>query len=450
MRNSREGCFCGSPEHGLLPSRRDFLYVGFLGTLGLTLGDWLKLQAAAAEPGAAAKAGARKEAAARSVIQIYLPGGFAAQETFDPKIYAPIEYRGPLGSVATKLPGVHFSEHLKNTAAIADKIAVVRSMTHGEAAHERGTHNMFTGYRPSPVLTYPSFGSVVSHELGPRENLPPYVCIPNEPTPFAGTGYLGASYGAFSLGADPAKGSFQVRDLALPKGVDEQRFDRRRQMRAVVDEHFSRLEKSDALDGMDSFYQRAYSLISSEKARAAFAINDEPAKLRDAYGRNEAGQRMLLARRLVEAGVRVVSLSYGGWDHHDNIKHAIGSGLPAFDQAFAQLISDLDERGLLASTLVMVTTEFGRTPKINGTGGRDHWPKVFSIVLAGGGLKRGLVYGSSDATGAEPENNPLSVEDFACTLYTQLGIDPDKALLAPGNRPVRIVYGGKPAKELLA
>src|SRR5437879_2478904 len=342
MKNSSEGCFCGSPEHGLRPSRRDFLYVGFLGTLGLTLGDWLKLQAQAAEPGAPAKGVAGKEPAARSVIQIYLPGGCAAQETFDPKIYAPIEYRGPLGSFPTKLPGVHFAEHLKNTAAIADKIAVVRSMTHGEAAHERGTHNMFTGYRPSPVLTYPSFGSVVSHELGPRENLPPYVCIPNEPTPFAGTGYLGASYGPFSLGADPAKGDFAVRDLALPKGVDEQRFDRRRQMRAAVDEHFSRLEKSDALEGMDSFYQRAYSLISSAKARAAFSINDEPAKLRDAYGRNEAGQRMLLARRLVEAGVRVVSLSYGGWDHHDNIKNGMAGGLPVFDQAFAALINDLD------------------------------------------------------------------------------------------------------------
>jgi hypothetical protein len=243
---------------------------------------------------------------------------------------------------------------------------------------------------------------------------------------------------------------FAVRDLSLPSGVDEKRFAQRRQMRAVVDEHFSQLEKSEVLDGMDTFYQRAYSMISSEKARAAFSINDEPAPLRDAYGRNEAGQRMLLARRLVEAGVRVVSLSYGGWDHHDNIKNGMANGLPAFDQAFAALINDLDTRGLLQTTLVMVTTEFGRTPKINGTGGRDHWPKVFSIVMAGGGIKRGVVYGSSDATGAEPEDNPLLLEDFAFTLYTQLGIDPDKALLAPGNRPVRIVYGGKPAKELLA
>jgi hypothetical protein len=447
----RKTCgFCGSAEHGLGPNRRNFLFVGLLGTLGLTLGDWLKFEARAAEAGPLAGTNPRKEPIAKSVIQIYLPGGIAAQETFDPKVYAPIEYRGPLGSVATKLAGVHFSEHLKKTAEIADKITVVRSMTHGEAAHERGTHNMFTGYRPNPALTYPSFGSVVAHELGPRENLPPYVCIPNEPSPYAGTGYLGPSYGAFSLGADPASGSFAVRDLSLPAGVDAQRFAQRQRMRAVVDEHFSKLEKSDVLDGMDTFYQRAYSLISSDKARAAFAINDEPAALRDTYGRNEAGQRMLLARRLVEAGVRFVSLSYGGWDHHDNIKNGMAGSLPQFDQAFAALISDLESRGLLQSTLVMVTTEFGRTPKINATGGRDHWPKVFSIVLAGAGIKRGLVYGSSDPTGAEPENNPLTVEDFACTLYTQLGIDPDKALLAPGNRPVRIVYGGQLAKELLA
>jgi hypothetical protein len=450
MSTKTENGFCGSTAHPALSSRRNFLYVGLLGSLGLTLGDWLKLEARAAETSGLVKDGSRKEPPARSVIQIYLPGGMAAQESFDPKIYAPIEYRGPLGSIATKLPGVHFSEHLKNTAGVADKIAVIRSMTHGEAAHERGTHNMFTGYRPSPVLTYPSFGSVVSHELGPRENLPPYVCIPNEPTPYAGTGYLGPSYGPFSLGADPVRKDFAVRDLSLPSGVDEKRFAQRRQMRAVVDEHFSQLEKSEVLDGMDTFYQRAYSMISSEKARAAFSINDEPAPLRDAYGRNEAGQRMLLARRLVEAGVRVVSLSYGGWDHHDNIKNGMANGLPAFDQAFAALINDLDTRGLLQTTLVMVTTEFGRTPKINGTGGRDHWPKVFSIVMAGGGIKRGVVYGSSDATGAEPEDNPLLLEDFAFTLYTQLGIDPDKALLAPGNRPVRIVYGGKPAKELLA
>lgn len=437
--------WCNSPDHVWRPDRREFLYVGVLGTLGLTLGNLFKLEAASSPESLVTKS-----PAAKSVINIYLPGGMAAQESFDPKLFAPIEYRGPLDSIKTKLPGVQFSEYLKKTAEIADKICVIRSMTHGEADHDRGTHNMFTGYRPSPALQYPSFGSVVSHELGSRNDLPPYICVPNMPNTFAGTGYLGSAFGPFSLGGDPARKDFKVRDLSLPQGIDEKHFSERRAMRAVVDDHFSKLEKSDALDGMDSFYQRAYAMVSSDKARAAFSIADEPEKLRNDYGQNDAGQRMLLARRLVESGVRFVSLTYGGWDHHDNIKNAFGTQMPKFDQAFAALIRDLETRGMLDSTLVMVTTEFGRTPKINGTAGRDHWPRVFNIVLAGGGIKQGLVHGASDPTGGEVDSDALTVPDFAATIYHQLGIDIDKALLAPGNRPIKIVKDGTPAKELLA
>jgi hypothetical protein len=387
---------------------------------------------------------------AKSVINIYLPGGMSHQESFDPKLTSPIEYRGPLEGIKTNVDGVYFSENLKETAQIADKITVVRSMTHGEAAHERGTHSMFTGYRPSPALQYPSIGSVVSHELGPRNDLPAYILIPNQTTPYAGTGYLGSALGAFAVGSDPANDNYSVRDLTLPGGIDPARFAERREMRAVVDAHFSALEKSDALDGMDSFYQRAYAMISSEKARAAFDIKAEPKKVRDDYGRNAAGQRMLLARRLVEAGVRFVSLTYGGWDHHDNIKRANGQQMPNFDKAYAALIRDLDDRGLLDSTLVIVNTEFGRTPKINGTAGRDHWPKVFSIALAGGGMKRGYVHGSSDATGGEPDSDPLTVEDYAATIFHQVGIDPNKPLMSPGARPQPIVKDGHVVKDLLA
>jgi hypothetical protein len=434
--------WCNSPEHAWRPSRREFLFVGVVGSLGLSLGNLFKLQAA----NAAAKSAAR----AQAIINIYLPGGLAAQESFDPKLLAPIEYRGPLGTVKTKLSGVHFSELMKDTAKVADRICVVRSMTHGEADHDRGTHNMFTGYRPSPAIQYPSFGSIVAHELGGRHDLPPYVCVPSLPTPFAGTGYLGSAYGPFTLGADPANREFKVRDLNLPAGVDDKRFAERRAMRAAVDAHFSALEKSDALDGMDSFYQQAYALISSEKARAAFAIKDEPEKLREEYGANRAGLGMLLARRLVEAGVRFVSLTYGGWDHHDNIKNGVTAQLPRFDQAFAALIRDLDRRGLLDSTLVMVTTEFGRTPKINGTAGRDHYPKVFSICLAGGGIKKGHVHGAADPTGGEPDSDPLTVENLAATVYSLMGIDPNKILFAPGNRPIAIVKDGEVEKGLLA
>ncbi|MEY2880868.1 MAG: hypothetical protein RLZZ15_3248 [Verrucomicrobiota bacterium] len=429
------------------PSRREFLYVGLLGSVGLTTSDLFRAECRAAGAESGLGAGAGK---AKSVINIYLPGGMAHQESFDPKTNAPLEYRGPLDTVKTSLPGIHFSENLKETAKIADKISVVRSMTHGEAAHERGTHSMFTGYRPSPAIQYPSMGAVVSHELGARADLPPYILIPNQTTPYAGTGFLGSAYGAFALGSDPASDAYSVRDLTLPGGVDTARFAERREMRAVVDAHFSALEKSDALDGLDTFYQRAYAMISSDKARAAFDIKAEPKELRDDYGRNAAGQRMLLARRLVEAGVRFVSLTYGSWDHHDNIKRANGTQMPNFDKAYAALIRDLDQRGLLDSTLVIVNTEFGRTPKINATAGRDHWPKVFSIALAGGGIKRGYVHGASDAIGAEPDSDPLSVEDYAATIFHQIGIDPNKKLMTPGGRPQYIVKDGHVVKELLA
>ena len=426
--------------------RRGFLTVGAVGGLGLSLGEFLRLEAARGEanPGTPPK-----QATASSVIYIYLPGGFAQQETFDPKPHAPVDYRGPLGSIETTLPGVRFGELLPHTAKIADKLAICRSMTHGEAAHERGTHNMFTGYKPSPALQYPSFGSVISHEFGPRENLPAYVCIPNQPNEFAGSGYLSSAYSGFSLGADPADGSFKVRDLNLPEGIDGARFDKRRRMLDVVNDHFRQHEKSDSLDALDTFYQRAYGLISSTKAQEAFDLKKEPDALKDEYGRNQAGMRMLMARRLVESGVRFVTLTYGGWDHHDNIEKNMRSQTPAFDQGFATLIRDLDRRGLLASTLVCVGTEFGRTPKLNPTAGRDHWPKVFSIAMAGGGIKGGIVHGSSNATASEPENDPLTVEDWATTIYDRLGIDARKELMAPGARPVEIVDGGKVVSQLI-
>ncbi|MGL4552228.1 MAG: DUF1501 domain-containing protein [Gemmataceae bacterium] len=427
-----------------ISTRRSFLQVGVVAGLGLSLDQFFRLSAQAnPAPG-------KKEAPAQSIIHIFLPGGIAHQDFLDPKPLAPVEYRGEIGTAKTKLPGVFFSEYMAKTGDVADKITVCRSMTHGEAAHERGTHNMFTGYRPSPALTFPSMGSVVSHEFGPRKNLPPYVCIPSLPNTYASSGYLSSAYAPFSLGSDPANPGFTVQDLKLPGGVDENRFAKRKSMLATVNEHFSGKEKDDGLKAMDTFYERAYSLISSEKAKLAFDINKETDALRNDYGRHAAGQRFLMARRLVEAGVRFVSLTYGGWDFHSGIKGAMAGQLPQFDQAFAALIRDLSARGLLDSTLVMVSSEFGRTPKINPTAGRDHWPKVFSVVLAGGGIKKGFVYGTSDATATEPEDDPLTVEDLAMTVYQQLGIDGEKRLMAPGNRPIDIVREGKVRKELVA
>jgi hypothetical protein len=420
--------------------------VGAVAGVGLTLADVLQLEHARAEQ----KHYDNIEAKAKSVIHIFLPGGIAHQETFDPKPYAPIEFRGELGVAQTNIPGEVFCETLPQTSQFADRLTVIRSMTHGEAAHERGTHNMFTGYKPSPALVFPSMGSVVSHEYGPRNNLPPYVCIPGVPNEFASTGYLSSSFAPFSLGADPAAAGFRVQDLNLPNGVDETRFGRRRTALEAVNSYFAAKEKSDTLKAMDTFYERAYSLLSSQEAREAFNIDAEPAAIRDEYGRHEAGQRMLMARRLVAAGVRFVSLTYAGWDMHTGIAAGMRSQMPAFDQAFATLIRDLERTGLLNETLVMVSSEFGRTPKINRDAGRDHWPKVFSVVLAGGGLKRGMIHGTSNATASEPDRDPVLPADLATTIYHQLGIVADKELMAPGDRPIEIVDGGKLLNTLIA
>jgi uncharacterized protein DUF1501 len=431
--------------HGNRLSRRSLLTVGAVGGLGLTLADFFQMRAARGE----LKHYDFLDAKAQSVIHIYLPGGMAHQESFDPKPFAPIEYRGELGTVKTNT-GEVFCETLPKLASVADKIAVIRSMTHGEAAHERGTHNMFTGYRPSPALQYPSMGSVVSHEYGPRNNLPPYVCVPSVPNEFARSGYLSSSFAPFSLGSDPATPGFKVQDLTLPGGVDDARFVRRRTALEAVNHYFAKKDKSDTVGAMNTFYERAYSLVSSQKAREAFNIEAETAAIRDEYGRNTAGQRLLMARRLVAAGVRFVTLTYGGWDMHNQISNGFRNTMPPLDQALTALIKDLDKTGLLSTTLIMVSSEFGRTPKINQTAGRDHWPKVFSVMLAGGGIKGGTVYGTSNATASEPETDAIGPEDLATTVYHQLGIVADKELMAPGNRPIEICDGGKVIKGLLA
>lgn len=435
-----------NPGHFQRLSRRGFLSVGALAGAGLTLPQLLRTQSAYGD----LKDYKNFEGTAKSIIHIYLPGGMAHQESFDPKPNAPIEYRGEMRQVATKISGELFGETLAKTAEIADKLTVIRSMTHGEAAHERGTHNMFTGYRPSPALQYPCIGSVISHEYGPRNNLPPYVCIPNMPNEYAGSGYLSSAFAPFSLGSDPAAGGFKVRDLDLPGGVDDSRFATRRSALEAVNAHFQKKEKSDDLKAMDTFYDRAYSLISAPEARQAFDIEKESAQIRDEYGRNTAGARMLLARRLVQAGVRLVNLTYGGWDMHNAIVGGFRNQMPAFDQAFSTLIKDLDRTGLLKETVVMVSSEFGRTPKINAQAGRDHYPKVFSVVLAGGGIKQGYIHGSSNSTASEPEELAMGPEDLFTTVYHCLGIVADKELMAPGDRPIEIVDGGKVVKELLA
>jgi hypothetical protein len=438
------------PAHFAKPGRREFLRVGVVGALGLTLGDFLKMQARGEPKNAADSLNfVSKEGVAKSVIQIVLPGGMAHQESWDPKPDAPLEYRGPFSVAKTKLPGIVFNENFRQLATVADKLTVIRSIAGKEADHGRASYTMYTGYRKSPAIVHPALGAVVSHEFGPRKDLPPYVAVPSA-TEYGGTGYLGAQYGPFGIGSDPGRGNYQVRDLMLPAGVDDHRFSTRREIRSVVDDHFRKqADKAEALGAMDEFYQRAYAMINSASAREAFDINKESKATREKYGTSEAGPRFLLARRLVESGVRFVTVSYGGWDMHAGIENAMKRQAPGLDSALAGLIRDLSDRGMLASTIVLVTSEFGRTPKINASAGRDHFPRVFSLAVAGGGFKQGLVYGSSNSTASEPEENPVRVEDVLSTVYHQLGINSDKRLMAPGGRPIDIIHSGEVVKGLL-
>lgn len=433
----KKNCTCSGPL-----DRREFLKVGAISGLGLTLGDYFKLQEAYGDT-------TDPTPKAKSVIFIFMAGGMSHLETFDPKPYAPIEYRGELGSVKTK-DGDVFGGQLPRLASISNKFTAIRSMTHGEAAHERGTHNMLTGYRPSAAIMYPSMGSVVSHELGSRQDLPPYVSIPNAADPYLGTGYLSSAYGAFSVGGEPSAKNFKVRDLNLPGGVTPERMERRKTLLAEVDAHFKSMEQGDVLEAMDSYYQRAYALISSQHAREAFNLAAEPDAIKDEYGRSAIGQRLLLARRLVEAGSRFVTVIDGGWDTHEKIRDALRGKLPPVDQGVATLLNDLERRGLLESTLVVLSTEFGRTVKINTDGGRDHWPKAFSVMLAGGGIKSGLIHGKTDPRGAEPIDKPVSPESLAATIYNQLGINPEKKLMSSGNRPIDIIRNGNVLYDLIA
>ena len=447
----KAGTWFADPAHFQRPSRREFLYAGWVGGLGLSLGQLLQQEAQAAPSG-----NRKPEAKAKSVIHIYLSGGFPHMDSFDPKPDSPVEYRGDvLGTLQTSIPGVRFSGHMEQTSKVADRLTVVRSMTHSEVDHGRGQHSMFTGYRPSPALTYPSLGSVVASELGQRGAVPPYVCVPTQGSQFLGSGYLSNAFGPFALGTDPGRPGFHVRDLGMAPGIDDTRFEERKSMKSMVDDHFHTKTKDDAIVTMNSFYQRAYDMLASKEARNAFSLEGEDEATKSLYGmgrggRSSAGPRLMIARRLVEAGVRCVTSTFGAWDTHSFHYRGIELQMPDFDRAFAGLIMDLDQRGMLDSTLVVVTSEFGRTPKINAGGGRDHWPRVFSIVMAGGGIRRGQVYGASDSLAADPAESPLTIEDYSQTVLHLLGINGDDYLMSPGDRPQRIVMDGKIVKGLLA
>lgn len=429
-----------------LPSRRDALQVGVLGAFGLTLSDALRLQAMEPKPSG--------EARARNVVQVILPGGCAAQESWDPKPEAPIEYRGALGVTKTKLPGVVFSQNLAKCSEVADKLTVIRSIAGKIPDHGQATYHLLTGYTPTPAIQHPQMGAVVAHELGGMNNLPAWIGVPSSLAE-AGTGYLPAKFGCFNVAVDPGNPGFRVRDVSLPSNVAATDFDKRRSLRKAVEEYFRSLDTDGAAQAtMDEFHRQAYGLLSSPQAQAAFTLDGESSATKTLYGCGQyrdvqtrqlftIGERLMMARRLIEAGTRFVTVQFGGWDTHTRISNYFNETMPAFDHAFSGLITDLDQRGLLDSTLVMVLTEFGRTPKVNASAGRDHHAKCFSLVLAGAGVTRGQAFGASDSILAEPARDPVTIEDFLATAYHQLGINSDKRLMAPGERPIDIVRGGK-------
>jgi len=297
---------------------------------------------------------------------------------------------------------------------------------------------MFVGIKPSPALSYPSLGSIISHELGGQNNIPPYISVPNSVSPFAGSGFLSNRFGSFDLGSDPASNDFQVRDLNIP--VEQERYNRRRNLLEITDSSFKNTENDDNISAMDDFYDQAFNLISSQKAKDAFDLNKESDKTRDFYGRGQAGSRLLMARRLIEAGCRIVNTHFGSWDLHDNIKNGFERQAPELDKALHALISDLKESGLLDETLFVIVSEFGRTPKLNPQNGRDHLSKVFSTYIAGAGVKEG-VYGASSELADEVEKNPVSPTDLFSTIFHLMGVDSKRELMAAGSRPVQISKG---------
>jgi Protein of unknown function (DUF1501) len=437
--------------------RRDFLQLGIGGVLGLGFSEVLRLQARAA--GAPAPPAAPISGRPVNTILIWLDGGPSHYETFDPKPEAPAEIRGTFQTIPTAVPGIRFSEAIPELAKAADRFTVIRSICHKDPNHGGGNHYLMTG-APTPVPVacgafvtfHPSFGSIASWKRGQQEGLPPYVSMPSV-TRSGGPNFLGGKHAPFVIDGSPNAAGFRVRDVVLPGDISEGRAATRRELRASLDamkRYTDRLAEDPAVT-FDQYFQQSVDLVLSTKAQAAFDLSREDEKVRELYGRNDFAQRLLMARRLVEVGVSWVTVNYGGWDHHTKLFEAYkGDHVKNMDRGVAALIRDLDERGLLDSTLVVLLGEFGRTPKVNKDAGRDHWPHAMSVLMAGAGCPRGGVIGATDAKGYAASDNVYRPEDFAASVYTKMGIDPQQILHTNTGRPVQLVNNGRRIKELFA
>lgn len=414
--------------------RRDILRIGSLGALGITLDKVLR-------------ANAKKDV---SCILVWQSGGCGHMDTFDMKPDAPSEIRGEFKPIATNVPGIQVCEHLPLTAKQADKFTILRSMKSRENNHERAINYLLTGYLPLSTLEFPSMGSVVSKVLGSKNGVPPYVAVPNT-FPSYGGGYLGGEYNPFISG-DANVSGYRVRDLTLPVDVDWQRVNDRSFLLKQMDSKFRSIDAKGDMEAMDAFHQKAYDLMRSPAAKKAFEIDTEPEKIRELYGRTPVGQGCLLARRLVESGVRFVTVAKGwlNYDTHgDNFNIMRKTLLPEFDRAYAALLQDLHQRGMLENTLVIAMGEFGRTPKVNSDAGRDHHNKAWSITISGPGIPGGRILGATDKNATEVTDLPVEPEDLLASIYSILGVDVETEFQTPIGRPSRIVNGGKPVKGLV-
>lgn len=421
--------------------RRDILGLGMVGLSGLSLPHILRAEREGQRP-----------AKAKNVIFIWQQGGPPHQDTWDMKPDAPVGMRGEFNSIATTLPGYRICELMPKLSRQVQRLCIVRGVNHHIPDHNPASMFMLgSGNAPSAAMKYPSWSAVVKKEMPAVPGLPTSVAIPTEPSEGPGAGYLGSAYQSFALQSDPNDSSFQVRAMTLPEGIDRSRFDRRYQLLRDSERSFDRLtERPDLLASIDQNYQEAHQIILSPRTNQAFNMDNEPANLRDRYGRTKVGQRMLLARRLIEAGVRFVTINEPvGWDTHQDNFSRLRTNLPVVDQAVSALIEDLAMRGMLEDTMVMMFGEFGRTPAINDKAGRDHWAQAMSIMLAGGGVPQGLVYGATDRNGAFVTDRSHSPADFACTIYSLLGINPHKRYPTPSGLDSPIVQGGTPIPAIL-
>ena len=454
-KNDRLGCSEFQDQMGM--SRRSFLKAGGLGMSGLTLTELLQHEAQA---GAAAKT-------ENSVIVLWMRGGPSQHETWDPKMEAPVEYRGGFGSTNTNVPGIDIVDLLPMCAQMQDKFSIVRSLHHTNAGHSAGDQILFTGHLPGAdpnINIHPSCGSIVSEQLGHlTPELPPYVIIPKQ-LPGSDSAYLGVSHKPFETLVDPGNdGPFVLPNFSLVEGISQNRFDTRRTLLQGFDTFRASVDTSGMMDSVSKFHQKAYGILSSDRARKAFDLDAEPPKLRARYGfipkydpqdprrcsANAFCQRVMLGRRLVEAGVRLVTVDCRWWDTHVEGMDSMKNGfLPRWDLCYSALIDDLHQRGMLDTTMVVAWGEFGRTPRVNKDSGRDHYPNVFSAALAGGPVQGGRVVGSSDSKGAFPLDNPKSPQDVLATMYQHLGIDTQRHYLDHSGRPIITLPFGKPLEEL--